>query len=423
MRHDDRRRSPAGTRVSTATDIQAPPGRPDVAGEAPEQQAAAVLAAAPVFQGFDAKDLVALVELSPGLRFIDHADGADIVLDGEPAASLLVLSTGSARVLKRSAGGHEYEVHRLGPGDCIGELALIDPAPRSATVRAVGPVRVLSIPIPDLMALAAERPGVAVGLLGMARPVVERLRDSTSHVVQTLEHALQEERTRSAMGKFTFTLIITYSLYTWVLGTATQVKQVLGRSELVTLPAVIITVGMLFWFMRTSGYPPAFFGLTLKRAGRHLLEALALTLPLMALAVALKWWLIHHVPSMAGQPLIQLGAPVAPGLPASTFNPWLALVYVIFVPLQELIYRGGLQGALEHFLTGPWRRALAIIGSNIIFSAAHLYISPGLSISAFVAGLFWGWLYARQRGLAGVSLSHMLLGFWAFEVVDLGVLE
>jgi CRP/FNR family cyclic AMP-dependent transcriptional regulator len=42
---------------------------------------------------------------------------------------------------------------------------------------------------------------------------------------------------------------------------------------------------------------------------------------------------------------------------------------------------------------------------------------------AFFTGLFWGWLYARQRGLVGVSVSHVLLGMWALDVVDLGVLE
>jgi CRP/FNR family cyclic AMP-dependent transcriptional regulator len=96
---------------------------------------------------------------------------------------------------------------------------------------------------------------------------------------------------------------------------------------------------------------------------------------------------------------------------------------VVFAPFQELIYRGGVQGPLSHFLTGRGRSWLAIIGANIIFSAAHLYVSPGLAVMAFLAGLFWGWLYARQRGLIGVSVSHILLGFWAFEVVDLGVLE
>ena len=118
-----------------------------------------------------------------------------------------------------------------------------------------------------------------------------------------------------------------------------------------------------------------------------------------------------------------MASPPPPGLPASGFNPWLAAAYVVFAPLQELIYRGGVQGSLSHFLTGPRREWLAIVGANIIFSAAHLYVSPGLAVMAFVAGLFWGWLYARQGTLVGVSVSHVLLGFWAFEVVDLGVLE
>jgi CRP/FNR family cyclic AMP-dependent transcriptional regulator len=393
------------------------------AGSPQAAEAQALLARVPVFQQFQAADLAALIARSNALRFIRHDDGTDIVREGEPATRVLVMRSGEARVLKRGEGGDQHEVNRLAAGDCIGELALIDPAPRSATVRAAGPVEVLSIPIADLMALAAERPGFALGLLGMARLVAERLRTSTATAVQSLERALAEERTRSAMGKFTFMLIVTYSLYTWVLGTAAQAKQALGRSELVTLPAVLVTVGMLWWFMRSSGYPAAFFGLTLQRARRHIVEALLLTLPLMALAVGLKWWLVNNVGSMQGQPLFQMFAPASPGLPASPFNPWLALAYVIFVPLQELIYRGGLQGALEHFLTGPWRRGQAIIGSNVIFSAAHLYISPGLSVSAFVAGLFWGWLYTRQRGLAGVSVSHMLLGFWSFEIVGLGVLQ
>lgn len=394
-----------------------------VAGTLQTADAAAQLAQSAVFDAFDASDLAALAQRPGALAGAHYAAGADIVREGEPADHLLLIRHGEASVLKLGAAGAQHEVNRLAAGDSIGELAIIDPAPRSATVRAIGSVEVLSIRIADILALAAERPSFALGLLGTARLVARRLRGSTEGVVQSLEQALAEERTRSTMGRFTLTLIVAYSLYTWVLGTATQVKQALGRSELVTVPVILLTVAFLLWFMRSSGYPAAFFGLTFKRAGRHAAEAVLLTLPWMALVVALKAWMVVQVPSMQGQPLIQMFAAAAPGNPASGFNPWLTLAYVVFVPFQELIYRGGLQGALEHFLTGPWRRALAILGSNIIFSAAHLYISPGLSVSAFVAGLFWGWLYSRQRGLVGVSVSHVLLGFWAFEVVDMGVLE
>jgi len=216
---------------------------------------------------------------------------------------------------------------------------------------------------------------------------------------------------------------VLYSLYTWLLGTASQVKATMGRSEFITVPAIVIITVFMVSYMRKTGYGMSFFGVNLDRWRRQVVESLGLTGVMMLLCLGLKWALVATVPSMQGQPLIQMLGGGTLGTPASTFNPWLTLAYIVFAPFQELIYRGWLQGALAHFLTGPRRDWLAIIGSNIIFSAAHLYISPGLSVSAFFAGLFWGWMYARHKSLVGVSISHVLLGFWAFEVVDLGVLE
>lgn len=372
------------------------------------------------FRGCEDRDLLALAGAT---RFVTYAPDEDIVCEGEDALDVFVVASGEAAVWKEAATAGQFEIARLNPGDSFGEMALLDPGKRSATVRAVSEVKVLAIPIESIVALAQSRPSFVHALVGLARQVAARLRTSNSTAVESLDRALKEERTRTTMGKFTFMLIVTYSLYTWILGTATQMKEMLGRSEFITVPAVIIITGILAWFMRTSGYPASFFGISLRDARRHTLEALAFTFPLMVVAVLLKMLLVAVVPSMQGQPILQMFAEPAPGAVSAAFNPWLTLAYVVFVPFQELIYRGSLQGALAHFLTGKWRSWLAIIGSNIIFSAAHLYISPGLSITAFVAGIFWGWLYARQKTLVGVSVSHVILGFWGFEVVDLGVLE
>ncbi|MBK9360923.1 MAG: hypothetical protein IPM99_07215 [Rubrivivax sp.] len=59
-----------------------------------------------------------------------------------------------------------------------------------------------------------------------------------------------------------------------------------------------------------------------------------------------------------------------------------------------------------------------MVGANIIFSSAHLYVSTGLAVTAFVAGLFWAGCMRASAGWR-VSVSHILLSFWAFEV-DLG---
>ena len=49
---------------------------------------------------------------------------------------MYVVETGEVSVLK-SWNDEQYEIGRLGPGDCFGEMALIDLFPRSASVLAV----------------------------------------------------------------------------------------------------------------------------------------------------------------------------------------------------------------------------------------------------------------------------------------------
>ncbi len=45
-----------------------------------------------------------------------------------------------------------------------------------------------------------------------------------------------------------------------------------------------------------------------------------------------------------------------------------------------------------------------------MFSPSGNVFDPWSAVVTFVAGLFWGWLYAWQVGLVGVSVSHVLLG-------------
>lgn len=382
--------------------------------------AAALLGRCPIFRRCDAADLAVLAS---GATWREHADGSDLVREGELPQELLIIDSGQALVLKRGANGDEHLINRVSAGESIGELALFDRVPRSATVRAEGPLRTLVLPLADIVRLAEQRPSLVRVLVDAGALVAERLRLAGATAAATADKALAEERMRAVMGRFTLLLMLAYTLYTWVLGTAIKVKQTFGHSEFITVPAIFVCCAIMYAFVRISGYPARFFGLTTENWRQHAAEGLLFTLPLLAAALVLKLSLLAWVPSMHGLPLFQMFSPPQPGLPASGFNPGLALAYVFFAPFQELIYRGGVQGPLSHFLTGRWRTPLAIVGANVIFSAAHLYVSPGLAVIAFVAGLFWGWLYARQGSLVGVSLSHMLLGFWAFEVLDLGVLE
>ena len=91
-----------------------------------------------------------------------------------------MLVDGKASVLVQlgdSADSEATEVNFVGPGDVVGELAMIDGEPRSATVRAKGgPVTVLSIDGQRFRGRLLYRPDLAPSLMAT---MAQRLRDAT----------------------------------------------------------------------------------------------------------------------------------------------------------------------------------------------------------------------------------------------------
>jgi CRP-like cAMP-binding protein len=68
-------------------------------------------------------------------RLVKVRGGDFFFREGDPAAAMFVLETGCVTVSK-SWEDHELFLHRFAPGDCFGEMALLDLFPRSASVRA-----------------------------------------------------------------------------------------------------------------------------------------------------------------------------------------------------------------------------------------------------------------------------------------------
>ena len=87
---------------------------------------------------FAALSLVGVERLARSARPADVGPGTVVVRQGEHAADYYVVSTGEVAV---SRDGRE--VRHLGPGDAFGEIALLEPGPRTATVTAVTQTRLL----------------------------------------------------------------------------------------------------------------------------------------------------------------------------------------------------------------------------------------------------------------------------------------
>ncbi len=95
--------------------------------------------------------------------------GYDLVREGDPGEELFILVDGTARVNRGGA-----VVDTLGPGDFFGELALLDPAPRNATVTATSELDVLVIGRTEFETVLVKAPGLTRSLLaGMARRLRE----------------------------------------------------------------------------------------------------------------------------------------------------------------------------------------------------------------------------------------------------------
>ncbi len=106
-----------------------------------------------------------------------YADGDTVVLAGARGDALHIVLNGRARV--RTPGGH---TRALGADDSFGELALIDGAPRSATVTAVGELTTAKLARSDFARLLKAEPVIAVGLLDGLVAIVRDMQQAAEPV-------------------------------------------------------------------------------------------------------------------------------------------------------------------------------------------------------------------------------------------------
>jgi ATP-binding cassette subfamily B protein len=86
--------------------------------------------------------------------------GRHVVAEGEEADAFYVIAAGRAQAVKRGQNGDEIVLNSLRPGDSFGEMALIEKAKRSATVRAVGELEVFKLDRQVFQSLVSSHPEI-----------------------------------------------------------------------------------------------------------------------------------------------------------------------------------------------------------------------------------------------------------------------
>ncbi len=113
----------------------------------------------------------------------DYQDGDIIVREGETGNCMYEIQSGKVEIF-RDKGGKEVKLAVLGPGNFFGEMAIFEREVRSASVRAQGTVRALTVDKKTLLTRISADPTLAFRLL---EKLSGRIRELNKEIVQLRE--------------------------------------------------------------------------------------------------------------------------------------------------------------------------------------------------------------------------------------------
>src|ERR1700744_423407 len=111
---------------------------------------------------------------------LDFKPGETILTEGESGDTAFLIVSGSVEVSVNTDADVKI-LGTLAEGDVFGEMSLIDPGPRSATIRAVTPTRCVTTTYDEFIASSQDNPQRALEFM---KTLTRRLRLMNKHVAR-----------------------------------------------------------------------------------------------------------------------------------------------------------------------------------------------------------------------------------------------
>ncbi|MBB3109725.1 CRP-like cAMP-binding protein/membrane protease YdiL (CAAX protease family) [Paenibacillus phyllosphaerae] len=346
--------------------------------------------------------------------------GTVLIREGELDRSVYILVEGSAEVIKRNPEtGDTYTIVVLEEGASAGEMALLSGAEgrRSATIRTRESSVLIRIDF-DAVLQKEEHGALHVKLLSnIARDLSGKLNTTNQITVASMKKELETSKAQIAMGMFTVNILFMLGIYTLSFRLLMSLVIEWG-SNWISVGILAIMATAMYVMIRRSGYPLHMFGLTLNNWRKVLTESFVLTLPLLV-GITLAKWVVLLLNPQIDDSVFSIVPMLLEGKMDHTMLIY-GIAYALFCPIQEFISRSGIQSALMNFLPPSKTRVwAAILLSNLLFAMAHTHLNVTFALLTLFPGLYWGWMYARQKSLLGASFSHILVGVWIFFVIGI----
>jgi CRP/FNR family cyclic AMP-dependent transcriptional regulator len=116
----------------------------------------------PLFAGLDDQEM-SLLEQHANTRTFPK--NAILITEGDDTDSLYIIQSGKVRIYMNNPDGKEIILNEQGPGEHFGELALVDDAPRSASVMALEKTQISIISRQDFRKVLGNHPDIAFSLI------------------------------------------------------------------------------------------------------------------------------------------------------------------------------------------------------------------------------------------------------------------
>lgn len=130
-----------------------------------------------LFSSLDKKELQALAK---ACQERTYKAGTTIIKQGDTGVGLYIITAGHVRILQaHSPDRAEEDLGTYGPGSVLGEMALLDDLPRSASAAAIEDVTALLLPVWEFRTVVRNHPEIALKLLSV---LTRRLRKIESRV-------------------------------------------------------------------------------------------------------------------------------------------------------------------------------------------------------------------------------------------------
>ncbi len=136
-----------------------------------------------LFRGLSDEMLATLAERAVMRKLAPN----DILMKkGEAGDSLFLIHTGWVKIVTEDSKGDELILNKCGPGEIIGEMALLDSEPRSASVIALEDAEALEVKQSAFQDALDKDPDISLSII---RSYSNRLRFSTTYIEKAIDWA------------------------------------------------------------------------------------------------------------------------------------------------------------------------------------------------------------------------------------------